>query len=799
MKKPAFKQRHVLSLRRGLMRPMALSILTLAIAPAVEASTPGAAVTPSGPMAAFTRIETDSVVQNPSYVIDHEPSVTRNAGLKTPAFSGYFTLRGPAFRTSTGEVKLRLSAWGRAGALNAVTLQRRAPHGNRIEYRGRGITEWWRTLPLGYEQGFVISQAPAGHGQVVLELTASRAPQVKGHTLVWGSLHYGALEVRDAEGRVLPATLSANGELIRLSVDARHATYPLIIDPLVWLQQKITMNNSVSGDYFGSAVAISGNGATALIGESGENNGQGVAYIFTRQNGVWTEVAELAPAAGEANEHFGSAVTLSSDGKTALIGAWNKTVNGNTEQGAAYVFTTTDGWATHTQAAELTASDGNVQDDFGNSVALSANGETAMVGSPSGGSIDQGAAYVFTTSNNWATYAQTAELIPSDAGAGDSFAQSVSLSDNGAIALMGAPGRVINGNLEQGAAYVYTLNNGNWSKVTELTANNGVSEDSFGGRVALSAGGTAAVIAAYGTNNFQGSAYIFNTSDNWATSTQTTELAANDGATWDQFGWDVAISADNATALVGSIGANVGANIGQGKAYVFTGSSGAWTQEGDLTESDGAAYDAFASTVALSSDGATALMSSSCHPYDQSTSTCGPGAAYVFSLSNLSAAINAPATIQTGGTVSTKYIVTNAASTTSSPVTVEFPGPYSNASYVSSDASQGSCSYDASSEVATCNLGDIAGNGGSAWATITLKATGSSATSIDENGEIADSTPDLVQNAITTIQTSSGSGGSTGGSGSSSSSGGGALGLGGLALLALTMALTRRRRFSERT
>jgi hypothetical protein len=686
---------------------------------------------PAALVAAIARTQAQDAAQNPAYAIGHNGCAQLGERNSAPVLTGCFGRSGPAFSTGKQTLRLRLSAWGRAGRLRPVTLTRTAPEANRITYRGQHIAEWWRVLPLGYEQGFVLTRAPTGHGQVVL---------------------------------VLPATLSARGQRIRLSFDARHARYPIIVDPLVWLQQKITASDGGAGYYFGSSVAISGDGATALVGSSGKNNGQGVAYIFTRSNGIWKEIGELAPGDGEANEHFGSALTLSTDGSTALVGAWNKTVNGNAEQGAAYIFTTSDDWVTHTQAAELTARDGEVQDDFGNSVALSADGTTAVVGSPSGGNTDQGVAYVFATPDGWTTHTQTAELTASDLYAGDAFGQTVSLSDDGTTALVGAPGRAINGNLEQGAAYLYTLNNSSWTQAAELTANDGVAEDSFGGRVALSADGAMALIAAYGKNDFQGAAYVFTTSDGWTTNTQAAELTASNGEKDDMFGWDVALS-DNATALVGSLSANVDENIGQGAAYVFTESSGAWTQTAELTESDGAAYDGFASTVAFSSDGATMLMGSGCHPYDQGTATCGPGAAYLFNPSTLSAALNAPATVQTGKNFESQYIVTNASATMSSPVTVEIPTPEINANYVSSNASQGSCSYDDSRQIATCALGRIAGNGGSAWAALTLKATGASDTDISQSGQITNGTPNLAQDGNTTIQKGSGGGDGTNGGG----------------------------------
>ncbi len=737
---------------------------------------------PVGLVAAIVRTQAKDAAKNPAYAIGHNGCAQLGERNSAPVLTGCFGRSSPVFSTGKQTLHLQLSAWGRVGRLRPVSLKRTAPEANRIEYRGRHIAEWWRALPLGYEQGFVLTCAPTGHGQVVLVLTASRAPQVEGDTLVWGALHYGGLQVRDAEGRVLPATLSARGQRIWISFDAHHARYPIIVDPLVWLQQKITASDGGAGYYFGSSVAISGDGATALVGSSGKNNGQGVAYIFTRSNGTWKEIGELAPGDGEVNEHFGSALTLSTDGSMALVGAWNKTVNGNAEQGAAYIFTTSDDWVTHTQAAELTARDGGMWDDFGNSVALSAGGTTAVVGSPFGGNIDQGVAYVFATPDGWTTHTQTAELTASDLHAGDAFGQTVSLSDDGATALVGAPGRAINGNLEQGAAYLYTLNNSSWTQAAELTANDGVAEDSFGGRVALSADGAMALIAAYGKNDFQGAAYVFTTSDGWTTNTQAAKLTASNGEKNDRFGWDVALS-DNATALVGSPSVNIDGNIGQGAAYVFTESSGAWTQTAELTESDGAAYDRFASTVAFSSDGATMLIGSGCHPYDQGTATCGPGAAYLFNPATLSAALNVPATVQAGAQFSSQYILTNAGTTASVALVVSLPLPATNAGYVSASASQGTCSYDSTAKVATCALGSVLGNGGTASATLNLKATGAVNSTIAQSGQLANGSPDLAQTTSTTIVPPP-------------PSGGGAFGpwvLLGLLGLALLIGLARRR------
>ena len=96
--------------------------------------------------------------------------------------------------------------------------------------------------------------------------------------------------------------------------------------------------------------------------------------MFTLSGGSWTQQAELTASDGGSADAFGWSAALSSDGNTALMGATGKYVN----QGAAYVFTLSGGsW---TQQAELTASDGAAGDFFGDSVALSSAGNTALVG-----------------------------------------------------------------------------------------------------------------------------------------------------------------------------------------------------------------------------------------------------------------------------------------------------------------------------------------------------------------------------------------------------------------------------------
>src|SRR5205085_320889 len=116
-------------------------------------------------------------------------------------------------------------------------------------------------------------------------------------------------------------------------------------------------------------------GPTALIGAFGKDLNEGAAYVFHRTTtATWTQDAELTPSDGNPDEGFGFSLALS--GSTALIGDSGH----NDSTGAAYVFVhSTDGWS---QQAELTASDGAPGDGFSGNQGVALSGSTAVVGAP---------------------------------------------------------------------------------------------------------------------------------------------------------------------------------------------------------------------------------------------------------------------------------------------------------------------------------------------------------------------------------------------------------------------------------
>lgn len=313
----------------------------------------------------------------------------------------------------------------------------------------------------------------------------------------------------------------------------------------VWTEaQKLTADDGAPDDWFGESVALDGD--TALIGGSQYLNfGNGVAYVFTRSGGTWSQAQKLTANDGVGRDQFGISVAL--EGSTALVGAYGV----NFYRGAAYVFHNTGGtWA---QTQKLTADDASMNADFGVSVAL--DGTTALLGAY-GDNNYQGAVYVFDNSSG--AWSQAQKLTASDGAANDHLGISVALDGDTAIA--GAEGATIGDTSHQGAAYVFTATGGTWSQGQKLVSSDGAAFDYFGRSVAVE--GTRAMIGAYGPNAQQGAAYFFTSAGgNWS---QTQELTASDGAQGDMYGIWVALSGSN--VLVGADGV---ASY-QGAAYFYS-------------------------------------------------------------------------------------------------------------------------------------------------------------------------------------------------------------------------------------
>lgn len=413
------------------------------------------------------------------------------------------------------------------------------------------------------------------------------------------------------------------------------------------------------------------------------------------QRCVLTELQKLVASDAGPSAQFGGSVSVSK--QFAIIGAWSASSEVGSP-GAAYVFRRADQGTPADPSddvwipdAKLLADDGRSGEHFGWSVSVSGN--YAIAGArfnPGTVGRASGAAYVFRLNNNETPsnpdddfWVQEAKLTAQDAAQGDEFGLAVGISGDRAV--VGARLNDDDGE-DSGSAYVFRRDDngtpGNnsddvWVQESKLTASDGSEGANFGFSVAIQ--GDTVVIGAWHDSSVgteSGSAYVFRKDDNntptdprddfWV---EEDKLVPSDGATFDNFGFAVAVDRDR--TVIGSWLDDDHGSL-SGSAYVFrrdhNGTStfrddDFWVEEVKLTASDAAAGDEFGKSVAISdtliavgsyedddacSDdevfipdcGENTACPGSCGPCDPNTFTCraslpeccDSGSAYVFRL-----------------------------------------------------------------------------------------------------------------------------------------------------------------------
>jgi Ca2+-binding RTX toxin-like protein len=349
----------------------------------------------------------------------------------------------------------------------------------------------------------------------------------------------------------------------------------------------LTPTDGATYDFFGCSVSLSDDGLTAIVGgywdDVGANTNQGSARVFTWNGSAWVQRGgAITPSDGAADDLFGGSVSLSADGLTAIVGGWRDDVGANVNQGSARVFDWTGGaWVQ--RGGALTSSNGAANDFFGSSVSMSADGLTAIVGSAYedvGANADVGSARVFDWSGS--AWVQRGGVLPGDGATYDYFGSSVSLSADGFAAIVGGALDDVGANSDQGSARVFDWTGNAWvQRGGALTSSDGAADDFFGYSVSLSADGLTAIVGSYGddvgANTNQGSARVFTwTGSAWVQ--RGGALTPSDGAANDYFGFSVSLSADGLTAILGGFQDQVGANSDQGSARVFAWDGSAWLE-----------------------------------------------------------------------------------------------------------------------------------------------------------------------------------------------------------------------------
>jgi len=254
-----------------------------------------------------------------------------------------------------------------------------------------------------------------------------------------------------------------------------------------WGQRaKFSGTEEVGHANFGRRVALSSDGQTALMGGYADDENAGAAWVFVRSGETWTQQGlKLTGTAETGAGQFGGDVALSADGDTALIGG--PTDGGGA--GAIWFFVRSDeGWAL--QGSKVTATGESGPAELGRSVSLAGDGTTAVASGPADGG-GAGAAWVFTEGGEG--WRQSAELAPGlIKGKGGAFGTDVSIAGNGETILAGEPkAKTAVG----GAAWVFTLQAGEWSRqAVPLTGGGATKRPDFGRSVSLSDSGTTAFV-----------------------------------------------------------------------------------------------------------------------------------------------------------------------------------------------------------------------------------------------------------------------------------------------------------------
>jgi hypothetical protein len=295
------------------------------------------------------------------------------------------------------------------------------------------------------------------------------------------------------------------------------------------------------------------------------------------------------------------------------------------------------------------ASNSGVNDNFGQAVAVSDDGDTVAVGTPaedglSNNQANAGAVYVYSRVSG--VWQGPDYLTASAADSGDEFGSSVALSSDGLTLAVGAWQEAGNGSSQTdnsaalaGAVYIFVRASvgGTWTQQAYLKASNVQAGDLFGQAVALSDDGNTLAVGAPGEDGSangitdSGAVYTFTRSSGvW---TQQAYLKASNVAPNDGFGNALSISANGNVLAVAAALEDNGINTDNGAAYIFTFVSAAWSEAALLRASNAGSNDRFGTSLALSSDGTTLAAGA---PFEDSdgvgdnNNALDSGAVYVF-------------------------------------------------------------------------------------------------------------------------------------------------------------------------
>ncbi|MFA6597044.1 MAG: hypothetical protein WCS69_04915, partial [Ignavibacteriaceae bacterium] len=299
-------------------------------------------------------------------------------------------------------------------------------------------------------------------------------------------------------------------------------------------RDKIFSSDGVNYATFGTNGAVAIDGDYAVVGSylddaNGISN-SGSAYIFYWNGSVWTEQAKLTASDGNIDYQFGKKVAISGDRViVSSVGTYSTNIKGR-----VYVFKRNgNAW---TEESILMASDGSARDLFGADLAI-LNDEIIVTATDI--NLYKGAAYFFKYENN--NWNEKQIFTPTSTTEFKQFGESIAIDENSI--LVGSPGDSYGGYSTHGSAYIFIKEEDLWIEKKRLIPNDSLARKSFGTSVALNNG-----VAIIGdVNTTPEKVYIFS-KINESTWTQLDTIKSGfDNSTL--FGYDLAV--DNDYILLG--------------------------------------------------------------------------------------------------------------------------------------------------------------------------------------------------------------------------------------------------------
>jgi WD40 repeat protein len=505
-----------------------------------------------------------------------------------------------------------LAAYGRGEQQQTIRYTKPSHQANEVSYQHPNLREWYRNSAKGLEQGFDLLTRPfAAEAELWLDIqlqgkvkALQNGADIQLRTQSGRILSFAQLHADDATGKRLPSRMIVlNESQLRLWVDDHQAVYPIIIDPVLGAADAATtLEANQSGSSFGISVASAGDVnndgyADVIVGADRYDNGEtdeGAAFVYHGSSSGISTTASTTLEANQASAYLGNSVAsagdVNNDGYADVIVGASGYDNGETNEGVAFVYHGSSSGLSTTASTTLEANQASAY--FGTSVASAGDVNNdgyadVIVGASEydNGETNEGAAFVYHGSSSGlsTTASTTLEANQAYARMGYSVASAGDVNNDGYADVIVGADYYDNGETNEGAAFVYHGSSSGLSttasttlKANQASAKMGVSVASAGD---VNNDGYADVIvgADYYDNGEtnEGAAFVYHGSSSGISTTASTTLEANQASAY--LGKSVASAGDvnndgYADVIVGAYFYDNG-ETDEGAAFVYHGSS----------------------------------------------------------------------------------------------------------------------------------------------------------------------------------------------------------------------------------